>query len=377
MSKVYLPHADQFNQMNENLKKIANAIGSTHDVSTWAGIQRVVRVGIAPSLMPVGTQLLVNHSEYGNMLYDVVAYDHFKSPYDANAHTMTLMCHEAIGWMQYDAPEAFCVKDSLGVGTYHFTIPQNHEEWVAGTYQFSLTTGYGMDVTIGIENELDDANNPTGNLYAVIRNSNKGAIVKRPITLGNAGTNLGTLGVELNNTRRVYGGSDNYRESAIRQFLNSSAVAGKVWVAQTKYDVQPNWAESKAGFLNGLDAEFLAVVGEVSVPCATNTSYESTDSTVTIGDTYTVTDKFYLASTQEIIGNHQSYADDGTSQFPYYKGSTEVDRIKYRGNSAVSWWTRSPYKTLTGVVGDVTGEGKMSNHYPLYNFGIVPVCTIV
>lgn len=376
MSKVYLPHADQFEQMNENLKRIAAAIGSNHDLSTWEGIQRAVRVGIAPSLMPTGTQLLVKHSVYGDMLYDVVAHDHYKSPYDANAHTMTLMCHDAIGWMQYDAPEAFYDGDTLDVGTYHFTVPSTHESLAAGTYQFTVNVKPSRDVNYTIEEELDDANNPTG-VFRVRVLGTASYTLTYKLTLGNEGTNLGTLGVELNHTRRVYGGSDNYRESAIRQFLNSNAEANNVWVAQTKYDIEPNWAGSKAGFLKGLDAEFLAVVGEVIVPCATNTSYEGTDSTVTIGETYTLTDKFYLPSMQEIIGTHKSYMDDGTSQFPYYEGSTEVDRIKYISNSAVSWWTRSPYKTLTGVVGDITLEGKASNHYPQYNFGIVPVCTIV
>ena len=97
MSKIYLPHAEQFDLMNENLSKIANALAMDMDISTWAGIQKAVRVGVAPDLIPVGTQLAVDHSVYGTHLYDVVAHNYFKSAHDKNAHTMTLMCHDALG----------------------------------------------------------------------------------------------------------------------------------------------------------------------------------------------------------------------------------------------------------------------------------------
>ena len=66
MSKVMFPNSAQFDEMNVNLAKIAKAVGGQVDVSTWAGVQRAVRMGIAPDIFPIGTQLLVKHSVYGD-----------------------------------------------------------------------------------------------------------------------------------------------------------------------------------------------------------------------------------------------------------------------------------------------------------------------
>ena len=144
MSKIYLPNASQFDLMNENLAKIANAIASDIDTSTWAGIQKAVRAGVAPDLFPIGTQLPVNHGGK-QYLYDVVAHDYFKSAHDKNAHTMTIMCHDVMDKLQFDAREAFyCFEDEegaeLGEGTYNFTLANTYGSWEKGTYQFTLTS---------------------------------------------------------------------------------------------------------------------------------------------------------------------------------------------------------------------------------------------
>lgn len=373
MSKIYLPRADQFDLMNENLAKIANAIGSDIDISTWAGIQKAVRVGVAPDLIPVGTQLSVSHSVYGTHLYDVVAHNYFKSAHDENAHTMTLMCHDILVKLQYDAPEAFYSADAqLSPGTYHFTIPTTFESFVAGTYQFTLTEALPKGAQLVISTwegaSIDVFNNPA------LNDAPDSTIT---FVKGDGGTNLGTFGVELNHVQRVGGGSDNYKESAIRQFLNSSAEGGTVWTPQTKFDRAPAWASSRAGFVAGFDDDFLSVIGEVIVPCATNSAYESPDSTTTIGQRYTLKDKFYLASVREIMGDVSSYVEDGSTQFTYYNNSNSIDRLKYIEGAAYSWWTRSPYKLQPSVVQDITASGGISSHHTRYNFGISPVCTIV
>lgn len=379
MSKVYLPRADQFDLMNENLAKIANAIGSDIDISTWAGIQKAVRAGIAPDIIPVGTQLSVSHSSYGSLLFDVVAHNYFKSAHDGNAHTMTLMCHDVIRSLQYDAPEAFYYADvELPAGTYHFTIPTTYESWNAGTYQFTLNSALPAGGQLCIyDTSATSMENARVALHRSRTTAADGQTTIVPITLGDGGTNLGTFGVELNHTRRVGGGSDNYGESAIRQFLNSSGDVGDVWTPQTKFDRTPTWNGTVRGFAHGLDTDFLAVIGEVVVPCGANTVYESPDSTTTIGKKYTVKDKFYLASAREIMGDATSSVDDGTVQFTYYNGADAVDRVKFTSGTPSSWWTRSPYKTLPAVVQDITGVGNITSHYPSHSFGISPVCTIV
>ena len=377
MSKIYLPYAEQFDLMNENLARIAGAIGSNIDVSNWAGVQRAVRAGVAPSLFPVGTQLKVSHTKYGDMLYDVVAHDHFKSAHDANAHTMTLMSHASIDKLQYDAPEAFYYAlTKLSAGTYNFTISETYRYWEKGTYQFTLTSALPSGGQLVINGNADTAlTSCTGTSIAPLDDG--GVIETFSITAGSAGTSIGTFGDGLNHIARVSDGSDNYAESAIRQFLNSSAAMSESWVSQTRFDVAPAWWGSQNGFMGGLDDEFLAVIGEVEVPCVSNSQYESPDWSYAKGAKYALKDKFYLASVREIVGTGSNYADDGTTQFTYYVDSNGVDRIKYAGGVGYAWWTRSPYKTLTANVHDVTAGGLISAHYPRHGFGISPVCTIV
>lgn len=383
MSKVYLPHATQFDEMNKNLAKIAAGISLQVDVSTWEGVQKIVRAGTAPDIFPVGTQFTVPHSEYGDMVFTVVAHDHFKSATTKDAHTMTLMANDQLPIeMHFDRMEAFYSADSdLSRGTYSFTLTTAVNKWVAGTYKFTIS----KDISKGGQLYIDGSSDTALTSLKVVNYTNEtdpnsGSIITESvaITSGNGGTNLGTLGVELNHAERVSHGSNNYRESAIRQFLNSSEIAGKVWNPMTKYDRPPNNVSTTAGFLKGLDETFLSVVGKVVVPCCSNNKYESPDSTITMGTKYTVEDRFYLASQMEIFGETTSTIGDDSKLFPYYDGAVATDRIKRIEGTNRSWWTRTPTSWGTHVVRIVTKDGGVSDtHASGSSIGIVPVCTIV
>lgn len=375
--RIFFPNSAQFDTMNENLAKIAGVLGSQIDVTTWKGVQKAVRAGVAPDLFPIGTQLRVSHSVYGDMQYDVVAHDYFKSAHDGNAHTMTLMCHNSIGQIQYDAAEAMWT-GNITVHPYKFTVPETVGSWDAGTYTFATTIfqGDGAFVLSG------DVNTPMENLIVSVYDlenqvKETAVIYKLPDDSSLIAINLGTLGVELNHPHRMSQGSNNYKESAIRQFLNSSAEAGKVWTPQTKFDRPPSWADTLAGFANGLDDEFLSCVGEVIVPCSANNIYESLDSTTAKGEKYTVTDKFYLASQREIFGIDNETVVDESALFPFYAGATDTDRIKYRDGARAYWWTRSAISWGAYGVRVVGRDGTLGNGHSYDGTGIVPVCTIV
>lgn len=375
--KIFFPNSTQFDKMNENLEKIAKAVGSQVDISTWGGIQKAVRAGIAPDILPVGTQLLVSHSVYGDRLYDVVAHDYFKSVHDENAHTMTLLCHDQIAAVQFDSAEAFYYADAeLPAGTYSFTLASAYSSWAAGTYNFTLTKALPKGGQLCISGYADAAMTAR-QVRAYASRTTTEVSESVAIASGEAGTNLGTFGVELNHSHRVSYGSNNYKESAIRQFLNSPAVAGKVWTPQTKFDRPPSWMTSLAGLAGGFDEEFLSCVGEVIVPCAANNTYESPDSTTVKNEAYTVTDKFYLASQREIFGTGSETVNDGTIQFPYYEGSTNADRIKYRDGSAAYWWMRSAHSWHAYGVRIVISDGSLSTNSAVYANGCAPACTIV
>lgn len=375
MSKLFLPTKEQMDTMNENLAKIAAAVGSQVDISTWAGIQKAVRSGIAKDILPVGTQLAVNHSVYGTHLFDVVAHDYLKSVYDENAHTMTIQQHDLLTSFQFDASEAFYYAEAeLPAGTYNFTIATAYGSWVEGTYQFTLTKPVPKGGQLAVSGHADVAMTA----LQVLSYANQTTMTTTEsvaITAGSGGTNLGTFGEGLNHPHRVSYGSNNYKESAIRQFLNSSAAAGSMWTPQTKFDRPQSWITSLAGYKNGLDQDFLAVVGKVVLPCSANNTYEAPDSSITKGTKYTLNDEFYLASRVEIFGSHD--VNDDSKIFPFYEGAGDADRIKYRDGSAAYWWLRTPYSADALYVFRIGFDGTSYIDIADGANGLAPACTIV
>lgn len=376
MSKLFLPTKEQMDVMNENLANIAAAVGSQVDISTWEGIQKAVRSGIAKDILPVGTQLAVNHSVYGTRLFDVVAHDYLKSVHDENAHTMTIQQHDLLPGTQFDAPEAFYYAEAeLPAGTYNFTLATAFSSWVEGTYQFTLTKPVPKGGQLAISGYADAA--MTARQVRSYANQTTTTVTESvAIISGSGGTNLGTFGEGLNHSHRVSYGSNNYKESAMRQFLNSSAAAGSVWTPQTKFDRPPSWLTSLAGYKNGLDQDFLAVVGKVVLPCSANNTYEAPDISITKGAKYTLNDEFYLASAMEIFNTNLDVADD-SKVFPFYEGASNADRIKYRDGSAAYWWVRTPRSGNAYAVRLTSSDGTVYDGSAHGADGLAPACTIV
>lgn len=378
MSRIYLPNSNQFKKMNTHLREIANSVVAQTDISNWGEVQRAVKLGIAPDILPVGSQLIVPHSEYGELPYKVVAHDHYKSIDDENAHTMTIMCDKAIEPIQYDGAEAFYYADAeLPAGTYNFMISTKYILWKEGFYQFTLKravpAGGHLTISGTAFNELTTL---TVTVYSSANSTTP--VEAASITSGSGGTSLGTLGEALNNPRRVSCGSNNYKESALRQFLNSSSPAGSVWTPQTRYDRPPNWVSHLDGFAKGLDEDFLSVVGEVVVPCSSNITYESSDSDVTIGDKYTLSDKFYIPSQKEIYGKDISLIGDDSVLFPYYADAANVDRIATTPTgTATAYWTRTAHKEFPTNVYLVSSDGGRSDWEAYNTTRVTPLCTIV
>ena len=377
MSKLFLPTKEQMDVMNENLAKIAAAVGSQVDISTWAGIQKAVRSGIAKDILPVGTQLAVNHSVYGTRLFDVVAHDYLKSVHDENAHTMTIQQHDLLPGTQFDAPEAFYYAETeLAAGTYNVILATAYGGWATGTYQFTLTQAVPAGGQLRI-NGYESTAITSLKVQSFANRTTNTATESVAITAGSGGTNLGTFGEgAINSIHCVSYGSNNYKESAMRQFLNSSAAAGSVWTPQTKFDRPPSWLTSLAGYKNGLDQDFLAVVGKVVLPCSANNTYEAPDSSITKGTKYTLNDEFYLASAMEIFNTNWDVADD-SKVFPFYEGAVNADRIKYRDGSAAEWWLRTPYSGYAHGVRLVLSDGAVNVHSAYPAHGLAPACTIV
>ena len=372
-------------------------IKNVRQSSKWGAIRYAVQDGDGPTKYPVGSQLSVHHDEYGTIVFDVVAHDLHKKPDDPTAHTMTLMMHDCINNRQIDASEMLWAntgKTALAAGTYNFTLYKggyNGQTGEDGTYQFTLAKpipagGGWTHSQVGTPRASTAGYKPANIIgaYVTTYDANRNAIETGvAVTAGSGGTALGTASNAkancvntvgtFNSVSRRSAGSNNWQQSAVRQWLNSDAAANEWWQKQTAFDMRANYA-SAAGFLNGIDADFLSVLGAVDITTAKNTVYE-VDAT---GGSYVTRDKVFCASMTEIgLGNNGDIAEGGVMGL--YDGATATDRIKYdiaAPTTARNWWLRSPGRMVSNSTNVIKSDGGLTTNSAYAGNSVAACCVI-
>lgn len=356
---------EQTDKVARYLAMIAAQGNNGFKPTSWAGVQTLVREGLADKVFAIGDQLTC---QCGNdtLVWDIIGIDH-DTPADPQfTHSLTLQLHDCFPTiLQFDAPEAFYyAENGLKAGTYHFTINSTD-------YQFTLAS----DVAAGSQLIL---NFTEGAPSTITVSATKGGAVSEgsvTVTAGSDGSEL----MDVNDINRARYGSNNYKESAIRQWLNSSAAAGSVWTPQTDFDRPPSWAASTAGFLNGMDADFLAAIGKTHIVVVRNTATDG-------GGSDEMDDKFFLLSRSEVYSGVEVRGVNEGAAYPYYADYSDLtaagigadsNRIKYGAGTAQNWWLRSPlagdarYVRYVGVTGNVDGSGASSGRW------VAPACNII
>ena len=199
---------------------------------------------------------------------------------------------------------------------------------------------------------------------------------------GETGTSLGTINdsvqTNINSIQRALLGSNNYKESAIRQWLTSDAVAGSVWKPQTNFDRPPSWNDTLKGFMNGMDEDFLSVIKPTSIKTARNTLTDG-------GGVDTTQDKFFLLSKPQIYGGATVNEVDEGSPYEYFLrysdlraagAGSDKNRIKTRNGSAQQYWLRSPDAGTGRLVWNIYPAGQLSYSPATYAQGVAAACTI-
>ena len=359
---------------------MGNAIAALTTGSTWEGVQRIVQSGAGAALYPIGTQFRVEDSDNGEILFDVVDHRTVTDPADnTEKPAMFLMMHSVIYSKQFDAIEAlFYAEEGLAAGIYHFTI-QNYDASYGGdkTYEFTLTQA----VPAGGQIVLDWPYNVQLLGRSVKTYASATATVQieaAVLSEGTDGTDLGTTdgtSTNLNHIHRARYGSNNYKESAIRQWINSAAVANAWWAPTNIFDRPASYA-NLPGLLHGMDSEFLAVVKAITIPCHTNNTYELPEWTKDTA--YNLVDRFWLASRDE-LGFGTERVADGTV-FAAYDGAGNTDRIKYdlsNASTARTWWMRSPYPWDAYNERHVSTDGSLNSNRAYHGYGAVAACVIM
>lgn len=378
-NSALLSVAEKLDTQNILLTAIASKEGSL-PIKDWTGVQAIVRMGFAPKVFSIGDQLVCNHEKYGELVWDIIGFDHEQLLYGNNkTHSMTIQLHSCLSdTIAYDAAEAlYYAENELPAGTYNFTLLAGYDEAYGGgkTYSFTLTNSVPAGGVIVFPwGYQQQAANVKISTYDTA--SSTSAIESVAVTQGTNGTALESMG-ECNSIYRVRFGSNNWNQSAIRQFLNSDADAGSVWTPKTNFDRPPSWATDTAGFLNGLDADFLAVIGEVEKITALNTITDG-------GSSETNKEKFFLLSRAEVYGGTTNGILEGEA-YPYYSETSDLseastksntNRIKYKNGVTQWWWLRSPYSAQSHGAQAVSTSGSISSNNATMNYGVAPACCI-
>ena len=388
---------------------------------TWDKVQEIVRGGYAPIFFPIGYEFEVKsgYSDKTTYTFQVVAHDYLKSAEDENAPTMTLMSKNVFGnWSyEFDASEKNSGAEYFTTGDFppvycDQPIVQNHAYYHIFDSEEGSTTGGAVAISfwtfkdipagkylartmwdsMGNDFSLDfiifDDADPTTSKYMALKDFADSYTLYYSMDdipewiLNGTKLEAGIVGAVIkypeDSGDRYHRGSNNYKESAIRQFINSNEKTwGNWWERQTIFDNPPSYIRSE-GFLVRFSKDFLDVVGTVNLPCSGNGIYEDNEENLYA---YTLQDKFYLPSYIEVAGFYSdtSAVDDGSKRLPYFEDTSDVDRVKQNiykdyGNS---WWMlRTPHDTVysikaitdTGSIGVLPANTKCS-------FSIM--CTIV
>ena len=375
------------NTKNHLMRALAEAYDQSIVPNSWEHIQFLVRNGLHSKVLHIGDELTCN-KDNTEIVWQIIGMDQ-DIPIDPQFnHSLTLMMKNQ--WdqtVQFDSKEAiFYFPNGLLTGTYYFTI--GAQPWYAADINKSFMFTLEKDIPAKGQLVLEGTYNQTcANTNISSYNSSSSDIKIETVTIigwdGETGSFLGTINdtaqTNINSIQRAFYGSNNYKESAIRQWLNSNEIAGNVWKPQTVFDRPPNWASNLKGFLNGLDADFLAIIKPALIKTARNITTDNGGYDIT-------KDKFYLLSKPQIFGGETVTNIDEGNAYKYFSDYSDLNiagtgndsnRIKLKSDgSQLRYWLRSPRSDYDHSIYTVMSTGQLSGTTVMSAFGIAAACTI-
>ena len=368
---------DKLSALKEGLTQISaqiRVIAARDD--SWRAIKENVKMGFGELLYPVGTEFEVecpSGAPYNSIIFVVV--DH---RVENGEHIMTMLMKHVIYGLQFDAPQAIIVPDeTMAAGTYHFKLLSGYDTAYDGgkSVQFTLANdlaGGGQIVMNWPYNQTWIGKNIT--VYDEFRTT---VIETCVMSEGTGGTDLGdadgTVSI-LNHTQRARYGSNNYEESALREWLNSGDATGQWQTQQTRFQRPCGYAANLAGFVTYLDPEFVAVIREGTHLNRTNEVFDLNGKK----QAYSTTEKFFLPSQEEIGFSSESGIVCG-AVFDFYNGAAQSDKIKYditAQTTARHWWLRTPYPSNAITERHVDSSGALGHTSASGGIGAVAACEI-
>lgn len=335
-------------------------------------IQDAIRNGTIKNYVSVGDFFTVGRGGTG-WLFQVAAFD-YDVPVDSRyTHSMRLLMYPVFANVPFDAPEAiYYAAAELAAGTHWFINNRTNKYYSFTTTQAIPVGGQAVPV-FGASPDYAITQIKT---YA--SQTSTTALETVTATISDTAPTIGIQLTPVNDDNRARWGSNNWMQSAIRQWLNSAATTGW-WTPKNIYD-RPQSSPTD-GFLNGIDADLLDCIGKVRL----RTGLNPVDNAGTFGYSDNEELIFLPSRTEMGLGNSVAniyetpVAADGiakTDTLPLFKSN--ADRVKYLAGVAHVWWMRSPdsYATGANYTCIVTLTGARDSLSALNGFGAVPSCVI-
>lgn len=355
--------------LNEKISILANRGNS------WKEIRQNVKMGYGETLYPVGTDFEVEcteNSPYQSIVFTVV--DH--SIID-DEPCMTLLMKNCINGLQFEHEQALIVPtETLVAGTYHFNFPNNYDASYDGTKTVQFTLVNDVQANDQIMIQYPSNQSWIGKNLTVYSNFTNTVLETCVMSEGEDGTDLGIAdgsGI-INHITRARYGANNWKESAVRQWLNTDVLVNEWQTQQNRYQRPCTYLTKQNGFMSWFNSDFIGVIKETNHLNRTNRIYDS----LGVKTPYSTDDKFFLLSQEEVGFNSEDNIICGTC-FDYYNGAENIDRIKYdinNGTTARWWWLRTPYPSNAGTERNVNGTGSLYNNYGYNGNAVASACTI-
>lgn len=356
-------------------------------------IHRIVQSGEAPNTFSIGDQIMLNYNDGTNsyvLPWDIVHFGTVTLQDGETVPGMFIQSHYAMQALPFDAKEAFYTVPNAGMaaGTYNFTLPADYGSAATGKWQFTVPSVLAAGTRLVFQTNIYDSGLNNAVIAAYTNPTDSAPVTTMTVTAGNTGTSLGnlengTIG-ELNNIACAVYGNNNWAQSGIRQFLNSSAPINAWWTAQNDFDMPPAQFTSLPGFMSGFDQALLNIIKPVQVNTALNTiAYD--------GSTVTTYDTFFPASIEQEYIRPQVSGVEG-AYWEYWKqrlglsspqatgtGGTNAAHVRFSYSNKTSEQTvrlRSANRSNATSTCSVYTVGYANYGYAIYAVRPAPACVI-
>ena len=352
--------------------------------------------GISVTGTPADGDLIEVYETASVVTFDVAGIDQHHPANPNLKHSISLLCTEAVAGFSYCPTQAAIAVQSgpLPAGTYAVTIPadydasyNDHEEGGYAVFTLAQAVPAGGQIMIpwAGSTHLKNTKVSTYNAFSGTAIESNVSISMADVIAADSVVVLGALAngdvhsetpgllsgvtVLLNNIERMRYGSNDVRTACMLQWLSSDAASG--WHEQIGPFDRPQTTPT-AGFLHGMDPEFLQILGKVKLRTAYNTVCKSLAGESNTATYYDGEHLGWLPSMTELGwgANNSVYetSPDGEGNvknepLQMFQDATNADRIRRNGGTARLWWLRSPNPSVAHRERSVYTDGS------LYDYG--------